>query len=143
VQVVEGRGDRVGVVLVDYDVLGVTAVYIPASEGGRGAEILSTTEAVATFATGSREPRRPHPVALDETLRAVAEFIDDTDDLVTRDYEGTPCGQVALGEVQIGATDPARHYAKTNLARTRIWNRALDTHERTRVDWPRDAHRPG
>jgi hypothetical protein len=92
VQVVEGRGNRVGVVLVDHDVLGVTTVNVPTGEGGRRAEVLATGEAVTALATGSREPRRPHAVALGEALRAVAEFVDDADDFVTRDYERTSRG---------------------------------------------------
>jgi hypothetical protein len=50
---------------------------------------------------------------------------------MTGNDQGPPWREISFDEMKIRATDPAGHYAKSNLSASRLWNLALDGDERT------------
>ena len=71
------------------------------------AQVFLFNEAIAALAATVAEPRNPDPVAKRESLDVHADFIDATDDLMTRDDGRPRVRQFAVDDVQVGPTDPA------------------------------------
>jgi hypothetical protein len=77
-----------------------------------------------------------------ETAAAVTERVDDADHLVTGHHQRTPRAKVALGQVQVRATDTAGRDSDANLLRGGLGQGPLHARERVVIDGPRLAYGP-
>ena len=120
--VIKAGRHRIGVRLLDDGELRVAAVGTPS--GGRRfrAGVFPPFAAPPAAGVGAPQPRHADPIAEREPLRTGAEFVDEPDDLMPRDDLGR-AGGIALGEMQIGATDTAGPHRDPDLPRAglRIW----------------------
>jgi hypothetical protein len=64
------------------------------------------------------EPRYPHSISWRTRVDAIAGLFDAADDLVTRNERKRRPGQVAVDDVQIGATDGTGKNTNQDLRRT-------------------------
>ena len=129
--VVELRRDRVRVALVDHGHLGVAAVGVPAGEAGDDTQVLVAPQAEPACSTRGSEPSDTDAVADREATRRIAERVDDTDRLVTRNDTVTSGWQVALGQMEIGAAHSAGRDPYAHFAGRRLGWIAVDAHERS------------
>ena len=132
--VAEDGWKGIGVLLFDDDVLGVTAVDVPSREPGRDAEVLACARAEPAHSAGVGEPRDADAITLGEAARARTEAVDDPDDFVAGRDAGTARREVALGEVQVGATDPAGEHSYSDLQPSGSGDRPVDEYEGMIVD---------
>ena len=98
-------------------VLGVAAVQLVAGEARLRAEILVAATAEAALAARPAEPRHADPVALAHGVDVASRPLHRGDDLVSEDERELRQRQIAVDDVQIGATDAARPDAQQHLAR--------------------------
>ncbi len=105
--VADAAGQRVGEGGGDGGVLRVAAVGVPAGVAGGGAEVLVAAPAEAAGAVGGAEPGDAHPVTDGVAVHVRPGGGDHADHLVPRGDVRPVHGQVALGDVQVGAADPA------------------------------------
>ena len=87
--------------------LGVAPIYVPARELGVDAQVLVTSLAEATVATGLVQPGHPDPVAQGETPGLRSALAHDPNHLVPRNDRRMLRSEIALYDVQISATDSA------------------------------------
>jgi hypothetical protein len=114
VGIVEGVGEWVGEVGADEDVLAIAAVDGVAGEDGVVAEVFFAAKAEGAGAVGSADPgdADAHVVW---AIRGGA--VDDlADDLMAEDKRAVEETEVALGDVEVGATDSAGEHAKEDMA---------------------------
>ena len=97
-------GEREAEALVGDGQLGVAAVELVAGEAGAVAEVLAAGAAEAAGAVGPAQPRHADALALRVALAVAG---DAGDDLVAEHERQLRLGQLAVGDVQVGATDPA------------------------------------
>ena len=136
------RGQRVDVLLVGQRVGRVAAVEVPAGEGRRDAQVLAAAATEGAGPARAGQPRRAHALAHAQARDLGSERVDDADDLVAGHDQGSSRRQVALGQVQVRAADPARAHPQAHLAGGGLGDLALDAHQRSRVDRSGAVHRP-
>src|SRR5262249_54031691 len=136
--------DRVDEVGRRAHAVGVAAVDVPAGEARCDAEVLVAADAEAALAARAPEPRDADAVPRRERDDARAAALHAADDLVPGHDHGPLRRELALDDVQVGATDAARLDADEHLAGGRLRDRAFDGLERTGRDVARRAehHRP-
>jgi hypothetical protein len=77
--------------------------------------------ALLTGPTGPADPRHAYPPVC---------ALDDSDDLVAKDPRGVLDLDLAIKQVQVGTTDPARQHPEENLSRAWFRNRPVFEHQR-------------
>src|SRR5205807_9622416 len=102
--IAEDRRDRVREALRDDRVVGEATVGVISGELGVLAKILPPAPARLAESTGMTKPGDAHTVAGPEAPRARARALDPTDDLMARHDRRPDRRQLALDDVQIGAT---------------------------------------
>ena len=133
-------GNREAVALVGNGSLGIAAVDRVAGEARALAEILPPARAEPAAAAGPAEPGDADALTLFEARDAGAQLTDRADDLVPRHERQLRLCQLAVDDVQIGATDAAGVDVEPNLAGPglRIWQLEL----LERCPGPVEHHRP-
>jgi hypothetical protein len=115
--------DREAEALVRDGVLGEAAVQVVAGEASPLAEVLAARTAVAARAARPAEPRNPD---------AGAALDGGADDLVAEDERELRISQIAVRDVEVGATDAAGTDRHENLPCCRLGLRQLARDERLR-----------
>src|SRR5207249_8025296 len=115
----EGRRDPVGERRRHDHVGGEAAVGVVPGELGPLAEVLAARRTARTGAARAAQPPDAHARARLEARRPGARALDRADDLVAEDDRRPDEWQVALDEVEIGATDAARGDPDEDLTRAR------------------------
>src|SRR5919106_4607623 len=105
---IEVLGQRVGVRLVDHEVLWVAAAWVPTGEAGIDTQVLPARPAEAADPARVGEPRHADTVTHREAGRALAGGVEMSDDLVPRDHPGALGQQVAPKQVEEGAEHATR-----------------------------------
>ena len=131
-EVVDRRGQPHDHVGPGRRVLGVAAVAIPAGEGRGRAEVLAALPAPRARSVGAGEPRDPRPVADAPARGSGAELLDVAHDLVPGNHGQASRREIALGQLQVGATDAAGGDAQQQLSGARHGPRQVARHERRR-----------
>src|SRR5437867_650600 len=125
VGIAEGRRDPIGERRGRDRVVREAAVGVVASELGALAEVLAARRAVRAGAARAAQPREAHARARLEARRPGARALDPADDLVAGNDRRPDERQVALDEVEVGATDAARADPDEDFVRARLGDRAL------------------
>src|SRR2546430_5162248 len=99
------------------------AVGVVAGERGGLAGVLAARGAVRAGAAGGAQPREAHARARLEARRPGARALDPADDLVAGNDRRPDERQVALDEVEVGATDAARADPDEDFVRARLRDR--------------------
>ena len=89
------------------------------------------------------QPGDADALAEREARRTGAEGVDHADDLVAGHDAAAARREVALGEVEVGATDAADGHAHADLARARFGNGSHGRDEGMAVDGTGRCHLPG
>src|SRR5581483_1688128 len=141
--VAERVGNRVSEVLADDGILRVAAVVIVAGEARVGAEILAAAPAICARAAGFAQPGHPDARARREARAALAASRDRPDDLMAGNYAWMARRQVALGDVQVGATYPAGADPHADFTRPGLGLGNFDRAQRVGLDrrWRIHRHR--
>ena len=132
-------GSGVGEALVDDGVLGVAAVGVPARERrrrGTGSRRRAGRTGTGRMSDAARRCRRARRPRYRRGRRAGG--VDDADDLVAGHDVGAVGGQIALGEMEVGAADAADRDPHPDLTDSR--NRGLAFDQR---QWARRRSGPG
>lgn len=124
-------GQSIGVRRGDHDPLREAAVGVPARVRRRGAEVLAPAAAPPALSAGAPQPRDADPVADGEPVRARPGRQDSADDLVAGAGAGPARGQVALGEVQVGAAHAARLDGHQQVVAGDVGHHSADRGQRT------------
>ena len=95
----------------------MAAVEVVAGEACARTEVLAAGPAEAAGAAGPTQPRDAHPRARRESCDVRAERDDVADDLVAEDERELGIGQLAVGDVQVGAAYAARGDPEQHLVR--------------------------
>jgi hypothetical protein len=122
--------------------LGVAAVLVPSGKGRGYAQVLITPPAVLAGCVRVRQPRDTDAIAQRQAGDFPAESVDDADNLVARDDERSPGGQIPFGQMQIGPTDPAHPDLDPDLVGLRIGHGTVDRHEWMTIDGAGPVDRP-
>src|SRR5206468_7934188 len=101
---------------VDDGVVGIAAVRVIADKPRVRAQIFVPALALCALAARVTEPRHADAIADLEAGDAVADLIDDTDNLVAGDQRDLGVGQLAVDDVEIGPADSARADLDEQLA---------------------------
>ena len=128
------RRQRIREMLAHRRELRVSAVAIPSRETGVGTKILGVAQAVLAAPAGLAQPRDPDPLPDPEARTRRPRFFDHADDLMARNDPLMLRRQVALGDVQIGAANPAGANPDENLVGRGTRPFLLD---QARADWSR------
>src|SRR5690606_5635105 len=89
------------------------------------------------------QPRHPDPVTDGEPLRPGTARLDAPDDLVAGHGPGSARGEVALGQVQVGAAHTARLHPDPDLTGSGLRHRQLDRLQRSGRHRAGTGHHPG
>jgi hypothetical protein len=89
------------------------------------------------------KPRHAHPVADNEAGTAIPDKVNHTHHLVTRDNQAILGRKVALGQMEIGATDATGADANADLPVPGNRHDTFNAPERPCVDRPRPIDGPG
>ena len=73
------------------------------------------------------QPRDAHPVTQAEPAGSLSQLVDDAHDLMARNDQLVLGWEVAFGQVEIGAADPADAHVHPDLAHSRCGNCSVDT----------------
>ena len=139
----ERVGERVGVALVDDQVLGVAAVEVPAREQRIDAQVLAAGAAEGADPARAGQPGHPDAIADAEPGGAVTRDVDGPHRLVARHHLGVLRRQVPLGQVEVGAADAAHADLHPHLPRSGRGHRPLDEPQGAAVDGTGVVDHPG
>src|SRR5436190_2070757 len=114
--------------------IGVPAVDRPSREVGVLAEVLLAPAAVRARPVGAVEPGDADALADVQLVAAGAEPVDETDGLMPGHDRQVRELEVALDDMEVGATAPARVHADAHLARSGLGHLSLDERERAGSD---------
>src|SRR5438067_6918691 len=106
-------------------VFGVPAVDVVAGKPRGGAKILAAGRAVRAHAARVRQPRNADAIADRHMLDAVAELLDGSDDLMSKNDRQVRAAQFAIDDVQVCAADAAGAHAYHHFAGQSDWNFTL------------------
>src|SRR5580658_1685227 len=122
VDVVQAAGQRVCEVRARQSVFGVTAIHRVAGKNWPVAQIFHFVAAIPAIAVYSAHPGNPHARG-DRRFRAFASD-DFADNLMAGNQLRPERGQVALHDVQIGATHATREHAQKQMSgdKLRAWD---------------------
>ena len=105
--------------------LGIAAVDVPAGELRVQAEVLPAGSAESALAAGAGQPDQPGAVTDVPVLNPRPQGIDHPDHLMARHHRQQVRGQVAGGQLQVGAADGAGRHPQPHLAGARDGQGAL------------------
>ena len=139
----EAVRQSVGECLWHHGELGVAAVGVPPGVARLLAEVLPTGTAETAYPAGVAQPRDADPVPDREPRRVGPARHHVSHHLVPGDGGGPTRKEVALGQVQVGATDPADTHAHEHLLPPRRGERPLHRLERPLLEGPGPGDGPG
>src|SRR5262249_22924806 len=119
-----------GVSTVCDRILGVAAVDLVAGESSIRTQILTSAAAVPTDAVRVAKPRDPDSIADGMITHLGANALHAADNLMPGHDRNLWIGQLAIDNVEIGATDAARLYLHENLGRAGRRDLSIDSLQR-------------
>ena len=115
-------GDSVNKILRGNSVLGIATVYGVAGKGGMVAKIFSTAPAELAGAVGAMQPGDADARAEGKPGCAGSQLLNDSNDLVTRNYRRFLRNQFPFNDMKIGAADTATRDANQDFAISGRWS---------------------
>lgn len=135
--VAEHIRDRVSEGLVHGHIVGIAAVEVPAGEVGVQAEILTPRAAEEADPAGVGQPGDPDAVTQVEPVGLRAERLDPSHHLMAGDDQRVFRREIALRQMEVGATDAADAHTYPDLPHPRLGD--LPSHRCQGMG----GHRPG
>ena len=137
VDIGKGGGNGVCELFVRDRKFRVTPVDVPPGEGRSFTQVLPPRRAVPARSTRSAEPGNASAISDPEpSARPGTDFVDYADDLMTRSNHRPSGDELALGEMEIGPTDPAGTDVNPDLSSCRDRHWTIKQTETMLIDRP-------